>query len=48
MRVSGGASKEQHALRDVDAQVLLVGARHRAAVTPAGSDRGSSCLPGVS
>jgi hypothetical protein len=40
MRVSGGASTEQHALRDVDAQVLLAVARHRFALTPAVSDRG--------
>ena len=34
MRVSGSASREQHALRDVDAQVLLAVAWHRAVLTP--------------
>ena len=41
MRVSGGASKEQHALRDVDAQVLLASRPTQGwPMTPSGSDGG--------
>lgn len=34
MGVSGGARQAQHALRDVDTQVLLAGARAKASGTP--------------